>query len=242
MAKRFTDTDIWKKEWFLNLSLKHKLLVKFLFDNCDCAGVYEPNYILLSVCIGENITEKDIEEIKQVRKLENGNFFIEDFLDFQYNIKSFEDLKPKFSVHKGIIKSLQKNGLISDTLEPTKIKEEPPKPPTEEVNDPEKLYGEYSNVYLPKKQYDKLLGICASEKLLNELIYSFSIAIEVGKERPYTAELPNAHFERLKSYYNYRMKYPEKFREESDKNNDDEILERIRKRKEGFDYENMGIS
>jgi hypothetical protein len=56
--------------------------------------------------------------------------------------------------------------------------------------------------------------MCASEKLLNELIDSFSINIEVGKERPYQAELPNAHFERVKSYYNWRKKNPEKFAKE----------------------------
>ena len=78
-----------------------------------------------------------------------------------------------------------------------------------------KLYGEYSNVSLSKEQYNKLLGICASEKLLNELINSFSVAIEVGKERPYIAELPNAHYERLKSYYNYRKKNPDQFRDKT---------------------------
>jgi hypothetical protein len=59
--------------------------------------------------------------------------------------------------------------------------------------------------------------MCASEKMLNELIDSFSINIEVGKERPYTADLPNAHFERLKSYYNYRKKNPNKFVSETAK-------------------------
>lgn len=76
------------------------------------------------------------------------------------------------------------------------------------------FYGEYTNVFLEQKQYDKLLTMCLSESLLNELINSFSINIEVGKERPYTADLPNAHFERLKSYYNYRKKYPQKFNDE----------------------------
>lgn len=110
MAKRFADTDIWQKEWFLKLSLRCKMLVKFLFDNCDCAGIYEPNFTLLSFYIGEQITEKDFEEIKQVKKLENGNYFIEDFIKFQYNT-TLEELNPKFSVHKGIIKQLEKNNI-----------------------------------------------------------------------------------------------------------------------------------
>lgn len=91
-----------------------------------------------------------------------------------------------------------------------------------------KLYGEYNNVSLSKEHYGKLLSMCASEKLLNELINSFSIQIEVGKERPYTAELPNAHYERLKSYYNYRKKNPDKFRD--DTSNNDAIFERLRQK------------
>jgi hypothetical protein len=79
------------------------------------------------------------------------------------------------------------------------------------------ILGEYNNVVLVKGQYETLLAMCASEKLLNELINSFSRNIEVGKERPYQADLPNAHFERLKSYYNYRKMNPNKFTAETDK-------------------------
>jgi hypothetical protein len=92
---------------------------------------------------------------------------------------------------------------------PTKVTQEP----VEDVV----ILGEYNNVCLVKGQYETLLAMCASEKMLNELINSFSVNIEVGKERPYTADLPNAHFERLKSYYNYRKKNPNKFVSETAK-------------------------
>lgn len=114
MSKRLTDTEIWSKEWFLRLTLKEKLLVKFLFDNCDCAGIYEPNYMLLSFYFGENITKEDFKNIKQVTILDNGNFFIEDFISFQYGV-SITELNPKFSVHKGVLKQLQKNSIITVT-------------------------------------------------------------------------------------------------------------------------------
>ena len=41
MAKRFTDTDIWKKKWFRKLPLEIKLLWCYLKDSCDHAGVIE---------------------------------------------------------------------------------------------------------------------------------------------------------------------------------------------------------
>lgn len=218
MAKRFTDTEIWNKEWYLALSLKHKMLVKFLFDNCDCAGIYEPNFILLSFYIGEKITTSDFEELKQIKKLENGNYLIEDFLEFQYGIKNYNSLNPKFSVHKGIIKSLEKNKLFSKgcltlTQELQDMDKDKDKDNTtnKQIDTSSKLYGEYSNVYLNEKQYQSLLALCLSDKLLNELINSFSCNIEVGKERPYQADLPNAHYERLKSYYNWRKRNPDKF-------------------------------
>lgn len=126
MAKRFADTEIWQKEWFLKLSLKHKMLIKFLFDNCDCAGIYEPNFTLLSFYLGEPVNASDFEELKQVRRLENGNYFIEDFINFQYNT-DISSLNPKFSVHKGIIKQLEKNNItLAQPLPNPSVKVEQP--------------------------------------------------------------------------------------------------------------------
>ena len=91
------------------------------------------------------------------------------------------------------------------------------RPKKEPIIDGQSLYGEYNNVCLSSEHYGKLLSMCMDKDLLNELINSFSVNIEVGKERPYTADLPNAHFERLKSYYNYRKKNPNKFVSETAK-------------------------
>ena len=76
----------------------------------------------------------------------------------------------------------------------------------------QKLYGEYYNVSMTEGQYQRLLGICASQKLLDELINEFSRNIETGKEKPYKASLPNAHYIQLVKYYEYRKKNPDRFR------------------------------
>ena len=244
MVKRLSDSNIWSKDWFLDLTDKQKLLVKFLFDNCDCCGVYEISKRMLRTCFNSEITKKDFEGIKQIRFISDNKIFIEDFIKFQYNT-SIPLLNPLNRVHKGILKCLEKHNLL-------RVSEQLPNCTGVGVgvgigvgegvgNSNSKLYGEYSNVHLSKEQYGKLLGICASEELLNELINSFSVNIEVGKERPYTAELENAHYERLRSYYNYRKKHPEKFREESSGKTTAQILEEIRLEREGKN-ENMGIS
>lgn len=116
MVKRLSDSEIWNKDWFLDLTDKQKLLVKFLFDNCDCAGIYEISKRMLRVCFEQEITREDFEAIKQVRFINENTIFIEDFIDFQYKVKVSE-LNPKFSVHKGIIAKLNKYGIFSTLTE-----------------------------------------------------------------------------------------------------------------------------
>lgn len=72
------------------------------------------------------------------------------------------------------------------------------------VNDDIKCYGEHLNVTLVKGDYEKLLAITQSKELLNEVINDLGTAIREGKEKPYNADLPYAHYERIRKYINYR--------------------------------------
>lgn len=111
MVKRFCDTDIWQKEWFLNLSAVERQLFLYIKDNCDCAGFYVPNYAMLSFVMGQKITKEDFKNLKQVVFVDEDVIFIEDFIKFQYNV-FIEELNPKYSVHRGIIKRLNKYGIF----------------------------------------------------------------------------------------------------------------------------------
>lgn len=75
----------------------------------------------------------------------------------------------------------------------------------------QKIYGKYHNVCLSAEQYNHLLGVCASQKLLDDLVDNLSENIEEGKEKPYQCDFPNAHFIRLKKYREFRLKNPERF-------------------------------
>lgn len=112
MTKRFCDTAIWNKNWFQELPIKQKLLTKFIFDACDCAGVYEISWKLLKFYFDEEITKEDFEKIKQVKFLNEDTIFIEDFVLFQCSIKALSELKPTNNAHKGIIKRLEKYNLL----------------------------------------------------------------------------------------------------------------------------------
>lgn len=104
MAKRFTDTELWDKEWFMKLSPKLKCLVKLVRDKADLAGVWSPNWVLANSYIGEEVSEKEllnIDEGNQFAKLENGKIICVDFIQFQYG-----KLSPASPVHRKIISIL----------------------------------------------------------------------------------------------------------------------------------------
>lgn len=123
MAKRFCDSDLWQKEWFQLLSLKEKVIVKFLFENCDNAGIWEINLRLASFIIGESITLKDIKTINEKKHLfdflENEKYiFIKNFVFFQCSITSYNQLNPNNNAHKSIIKRLKEFNMFLAPSQP----------------------------------------------------------------------------------------------------------------------------
>lgn len=109
MAKRLTDTDIWDKEWFMNLPPKLKCLVKFVRDKCDLAGVWSPNWALACTYIGDKVTEQElvsIDEGKQFVKLESGKIFCVDFIQFQNGT-----LSDKSPIHIKILSLLKSHNI-----------------------------------------------------------------------------------------------------------------------------------
>jgi len=113
MPKRFTDTELWDKEWFMQLSTKHKCFVKYVRDKCDLAGIWSPNYILASVYIGDKVTQAELLAIdggKQFELLSDGKIYCTGFIDFQYGTS----LNPNSPIHNKIIEILKKYELKFD--------------------------------------------------------------------------------------------------------------------------------
>lgn len=114
MAKRFTDTEIWDKAWFMELKPELKCLVKYVRDKCDLAGIWNPNYALASLLIGVKVTEEDILGIdngKQFELLPDGKIYCVDFVEFQYG----STLSPSSPVHKKVLDLLNKYSIKYDT-------------------------------------------------------------------------------------------------------------------------------
>ena len=101
MAKRFTDTELWDKPWFMELKPKLKCLIKMVRDKCDLCGVWNPNWQLASMYVGEKVSEKELLAIdggRQFAKIDGGKIFCIGFIQFQYG-----SLSEKSPVHRKII-------------------------------------------------------------------------------------------------------------------------------------------
>ena len=181
------------------------------------------NFSLASFSIGDKVNLDDVNYINSIKKqfevINDNNLFVVDFIKFQYGTLS-ENCKP----HKNVIERLKKYNLYERVLKgfpyPMETLEEKEQEQDKEkdisslvlssLEEDQRIYGKYNNVCLTAEQYNRLLAKCASQKLLDELIDSLSANIETGKEQPFKADFPNAHFIRLEKYFEWRRKHPER--------------------------------
>ncbi len=108
MAKRFTDTEKWKKKWIRELNPDMKLFWFYLLDNCDHAGIWEVDIDLASFQIGVKLDEARILKVfsRKIVPFKDGKWFIPKFIEYQYG-----ELNENVNAHKSVIKILKKYGL-----------------------------------------------------------------------------------------------------------------------------------
>lgn len=86
MAKRLTDTDKWKDDWYVSLSNDSKVVWQWLIDNCNHAGICKRSIVLLNTMCKVNYTEEKMIEEMDRRVIIIGNiWFIPKFIKFQYS-------------------------------------------------------------------------------------------------------------------------------------------------------------
>jgi hypothetical protein len=129
MAKRFSDTDKFKKPFFRGLSGAYKLLWDYLYHNCDNAGIWIKDFEIAQIYVGSDMPITEDQAIKnfagRITIFDNGaKWFIPAFIEFQYDC-TVEGLNPNNNAHLSVIKKLKKEGLISPSPEAQdKYKEE----------------------------------------------------------------------------------------------------------------------
>lgn len=119
MAKRFTDTNKYKKPFIRGLQGAYKLLWDFLYHDCDHAGIWIVDFETAQIYIGKDMPvtkEKAVEffnqDEKRIIELEGGKkWFIPSFIEFQYG-----QLSANNRAHINIISVLKKNNLLDNEL------------------------------------------------------------------------------------------------------------------------------
>lgn len=104
MAKRFSETDIWKKQrWFRKLSPEYKLAFFYIKDQCNHAGIWDgdcndliddlgiPCFLLndfIKECNTEYDKESGVKKTKErIKLLDKGYVWVTGFFQFQYEGK-----------------------------------------------------------------------------------------------------------------------------------------------------------
>ncbi len=107
--KRFTETDKWKDPWFRRLDGRMKLLWFWLCDQCDGAGVIDPDMDLATFQIGIAVSEMDLNTFgDRLKQIQNGKWMLTKFIPFQYG-----ELSEACPAHKPVFRSLENNRVLN---------------------------------------------------------------------------------------------------------------------------------
>jgi hypothetical protein len=117
MAKRFTSTEIWDEDWYLEMPIEYKLFWHFVLASCDHAGIFKVNIRQFCGLNGITITAAQALEFfnkgkGRIRVISDSIWFIEEFFVFQYGA-SF-NLNNK--LHESILKILKSHGIEHTSL------------------------------------------------------------------------------------------------------------------------------
>lgn len=113
MPKRFTATELWDEDWFIEMPIDYKLFFFFLKDKCDHSGIFKVNVKIFNALHHTNIDSETAFELinkgkKRLRKVNGSMWFIEDFIKFQYG-----KLRNNNGAHNSVIKTLEKHQIVS---------------------------------------------------------------------------------------------------------------------------------
>lgn len=116
MAKRFTDTNKYRKPFIRGLQGAYKLLWDYLYHDCDHAGIWIVDFEVAQIYIGNDMLVNQSDALKyfndgEVRIIPfdgESKWFIPSFVDFQYG-----ELNPSNRAHNSVINILSKQNLYS---------------------------------------------------------------------------------------------------------------------------------
>lgn len=119
MAKRFTDTNKYKKHFLRGLQGAYKVLWDFLYHDCDNSGIWIVDFEMAQHYVGKDlpVNREDAikffnsEEIRIIELDNGGKWFMPSFIEFQYG-----KLMATNKAHTNVIVTLKKYELIDNSL------------------------------------------------------------------------------------------------------------------------------
>lgn len=111
MAKRFIDTDLFKKRFVRSLPGPYKLLWVYLFCECSNAGIWEVDLEIAGIYCGQSFKMEDLRKTLGDRLYffdGDSKAFIPDFIKFQYG----KELNKQNPAHRSVLERLENYGLI----------------------------------------------------------------------------------------------------------------------------------
>ena len=117
MAKRFTDTDKYKKPFIRSLPGAYKLFWDYLYHECDHAGIWIVDFEIAQIYLGSDMqVDRDNalgffnkDEVRVIEFSGGKKWFIIPFIEFQYG-----ELNEQNRVHKSVINILKKENLYKE--------------------------------------------------------------------------------------------------------------------------------
>lgn len=114
MAKRFTDTEKYKKAFIRSLPGAYKLFWDYLYHDCSFAGIWHVDFEVAQVMIGKDMLVDKDEALRlfnadeeRIAVLDKGKkWLIKPFLAFQYG-----ELVETNKLHIGVMRELKKVGV-----------------------------------------------------------------------------------------------------------------------------------
>jgi hypothetical protein len=109
MAKRFIDTDLFRKPFMRSLEAPYKALWIYLLCECDHAGIWVVELDVAQIRMGLKLDpDKVIEKMAgAVVSIDGGSkWYLPDFVNFQYGT-----LNPANRVHQSVLDRLQRYGI-----------------------------------------------------------------------------------------------------------------------------------
>tara|TARA_R110000824_G_scaffold397267_2_gene599841 strand:+ start:8870 stop:9526 length:657 start_codon:yes stop_codon:yes gene_type:complete len=116
MAKRFTDTEKWKKGFVRNLPPAYKLLWLYMLDDCDNAGVWQVEVEVASIRLAVKVNENEALKLfgnNVISFGEGTKWFIKEFVKFQQGVNHISELNDNSNPHKSILRIVEQYNLLS---------------------------------------------------------------------------------------------------------------------------------